>query len=168
MKGIFLEIEKCLGCKSCELACAVEHSASHSLHTAIQEDPPPISRISVEATASGPLPIQCHHCEEAPCMEACTAGAIHRNRVTGIVNIDETRCVGCWACVMVCPFGVIVIDGGRKIACKCDACEGSQEMACVEACPTGALVYCELERLLRTKRSKRARSEPMVVRARSS
>ena len=49
MKGtIVVNVSKCLGCKSCELACAVEHSESRDLVTAIAESPAPRPRVSVQ------------------------------------------------------------------------------------------------------------------------
>ena len=43
--------EKCLGCKSCEIACAVEHSASKDLYRALEEKPLPAARVQVEGDA---------------------------------------------------------------------------------------------------------------------
>jgi carbon-monoxide dehydrogenase iron sulfur subunit len=57
------------------------------------------------------------------------------------------RCIGCWTCIMVCPYGVIGRrqDGGRWVAARCDLCPDRAIPACVEACPTRALVYAEAE-----------------------
>jgi carbon-monoxide dehydrogenase iron sulfur subunit len=46
---------------------------------------------------------------------------------------------------MVCPFGVIVKHEGLHRALKCDHCPDRESPACVDACPTGALVYSERE-----------------------
>ncbi len=100
-------------------------------------------------------------------MEACIAGAIRKNSTTGVVTIDEQRCIGCWTCIMVCPFGAVASSGKREVAYKCDGCEESEEMACVEACPTGALLYCEPVELVGLKRRERAKREPMVTEART-
>jgi carbon-monoxide dehydrogenase iron sulfur subunit len=50
---------------------------------------------------------------------------------------------GCWSSSMSCNYGVI----GRQIKAgvKCDLCEGRELPACVEACPTHALIYLEVE-----------------------
>ena len=167
LKSIFVQIEKCLGCRSCELACAVAHSSSGSLYSAINEEPTPVSRIYVEATDSGPLPLQCHHCEDSPCTEACVAGAIWRDETSGTVRVDEERCVRCWTCIMVCPFGAIAGSQERKVVYKCDACEESGEVACVAACPTGALVWSEPENVLSLKRRQRAKNDVLARRVRS-
>jgi carbon-monoxide dehydrogenase iron sulfur subunit len=71
-------------------------------------------------------------------------GAMQRDKETGAVECDEGKCVGCWMCIMVCPFGVISRDVHEgKIASKCDLCIGEGEPACVKNCPNEALVYIE-------------------------
>jgi carbon-monoxide dehydrogenase iron sulfur subunit len=150
MKHIICQIEKCLGCGSCELACAVEHSQSRRLVEAIREAVLPKQRIRVELiddSGAGhryrTLALQCRHCEDPVCVQACISGGIHRDEKTGDVLINPERCVGCWSCIMVCPFGVIVKHEGLHRALKCDHCPDRESPACVEACPTNALIYCE-------------------------
>ncbi len=77
MKGsIYVELSKCLSCHSCELACALEHSQSKELAQAIHEDPPPVARVRVEQVEGAAIPLQCRHCEDAPCVTICPSGAI--------------------------------------------------------------------------------------------
>jgi carbon-monoxide dehydrogenase iron sulfur subunit len=137
VKTIVINVDKCLACKSCEIACAVEHSKSKNLIEALREDPPPISRISVREVNHKCVAIMCHQCEDAPCINACIAGGMHKE--DGIVVADPERCVGCWSCIMVCPYGSVIQDERNRIALKCDLCKGRKIPACVEACPTGAL-----------------------------
>ncbi|MCX6357229.1 MAG: 4Fe-4S binding protein, partial [Candidatus Aureabacteria bacterium] len=86
-------------------------------------------------------------CEEAPCLAACISGAMHRDRETGAVLCSQERCVGCWSCIMVCPFGIILRDTrGRTVATKCDLCPDRDIPVCVQACPNEALVYEEHEK----------------------
>jgi carbon-monoxide dehydrogenase iron sulfur subunit len=65
-----------------------------------------------------------------------------RDPETGTVSHDADKCVGCWSCVMMCPFGGIAIclEEGR-ITSKCDLCGGEGVPACVAHCPNEALVY---------------------------
>jgi carbon-monoxide dehydrogenase iron sulfur subunit len=150
MKQIFCHIEKCLGCKSCELACAVEHSLSKQLVTAMREPVVPKQRIRVElidehGTLSRyrTLALQCRHCGNALCVQACISGGIRKDEDSGEVRINPEKCVGCWSCVMVCPFGALVRHEGIHRAMKCDHCPDRETPACVDACPTKALVYLE-------------------------
>jgi carbon-monoxide dehydrogenase iron sulfur subunit len=66
--------------------------------------------------------------------------------VNNIGGLQE--CIGCSLCLMVCPFGVIRQDqalDGKVMALKCDLCPEREIPACVESCPTKALVYMEAE-----------------------
>ena len=50
------------------------------------------------------MPIQCKHCEDAPCLNACTKGAI--SRIDHQVIVDAEKCIGCKDCMQACPFAV--------------------------------------------------------------
>jgi len=143
MRKIYCDIRKCLSCRSCEIACAVQHSRSGNLLQALFEEPLPGHLVKIDPSKIGPFPIRCHHCEEARCIDACKTGATHRDPKTGKVLIDTNKCVGCWMCVMVCPFGAVFPNMKTKKAMKCDLCEGHESPACVSACPTGALHWTE-------------------------
>ena len=140
---IVVHVDKCLGCKSCEMACSVEHSASKNLAQAIGETPVPRARVSVEQGAGFVVPLQCRQCEDAPCVEICPTGALRRGDKDSPVVLDHERCIGCKWCVQACPFGVITLDSESRTVIKCDQCfervERGELPACVLACPTGAL-----------------------------
>lgn len=71
-------------------------------------------------------------------MSAC----ISRDDKTGKVDIGHSRCVGCWMCIMVCPFGIISREiTDKNKAFKCDLCPDRESPACVDACPTKTLSY---------------------------
>ena len=144
MKEIFVRLERCLGCRSCQLACAVEHSESKVLLGAVAETPMPRYRLYVEQAEADRVPLTCRHCDPAPCLDACISGAVYRDD-RGIVTQRNDRCTGCWTCIMVCPYGVVGRQKERKLAVKCDRCPDRDEPACVQACPTEALVYAEAE-----------------------
>jgi anaerobic carbon-monoxide dehydrogenase iron sulfur subunit len=141
MKEIFVRLDHCLGCKSCEMACAVEHSFSKSLFGAISERPSSVRRIYVEDADGQNVPLVCRHCQDAPCVAVCRTGAMYQDPVTGIVDRKEENCVGCWMCAMICPYGVIGRRVEARVAVKCDRCKDLNVPACVSACPTSNLVY---------------------------
>jgi len=146
MKKIYCDIKKCLGCGSCEIACAVEHSKSKKLDSAVNEKPLPIKRRKAQFVARDvSISTGCHHCEEAACVAACMSGAMYKDKKTGETNNDKDKCVGCWMCIISCPFGVLTRQKQDKIVVKCDLCADRDVPACVEACPTGALLFGTLK-----------------------
>lgn len=157
---VIADLSLCLGCRSCELACAVAHSSAKDLYVAVSAGEKPGHSITVESYGRKAVPVHCNHCEDAPCMLACPTGAIHREEEGGPVLFDAERCIGCRMCVQACPFGVITLSPEGRGVLKCDLCaerlaEG-KEPACVAACPTGALVFGDEEEANRAKRRKAA------------
>lgn len=156
MKLIVAHVERCTGCRTCELYCATERgSDSQTLLAAMQEDVVPQPRLRVEGSNRASLPLQCRHCEEAPCLNACLTGALTRNGQTGAVTVNEDRCIGCWTCTMFCPYGVIFPWPQRKFALKCDRCSFMEGPVCVDVCPTNALELVDAEDIENTYREKR-------------
>jgi len=153
---IVCQVERCLACHSCELACALVHSGSKDLRAAVEEDPKPRKRVTVEAAGDHALPLQCRHCENAPCVMICPTEAVRRKTDAGPVLIDSDRCIGCKLCMIVCPFGVVDLAPGGKAVIKCDQCaervEAGELPACVAACATHALQFVDVEQYTRRKR----------------
>jgi len=71
---------------------------------------------------------------------------------------DTDRCIGCWTCVMVCPYGVIGRHLQEQKAYRCDRCPDRDLPACVGACPTKALVYQSVTNFSRNVRKSASRS----------
>ena len=136
--------DECLACRSCELACAVIHSASGTLETAILEAPAPRRRVML--SGGGPYgalrALRCEQCDEPLCVFSCKSGALHRDLDSGHVILDDDACVGCWMCIMVCPYGVRP-DADSTAVVRCDVCREHEQPACVKACPTSALKVAE-------------------------
>ncbi len=149
MKRLTVRLERCSGCKRCELACIEEHSEEKNYALAMLSSQEPKTRIYVESLSDRPVPIVCRHCEEPLCVSACMAGCMQKDLESGIVNNIgyEQKCVGCWMCVMACPYGVINTsfaaserqENAFSQALKCDLCPEREIAACVEACPNDAL-----------------------------
>jgi len=157
MKRILVvKVDKCLGCKSCEIACAVEHSASKNLFEAIHEKNKPRSRVHVGQGDGFAVPLQCRQCEDAPCVAICPTKALNRTNPESPVMVDMDLCIGCTWCVLACPFGVITMDDSSKAIIKCDQCfervAQGKLPACVEGCPSGALEYKDLDKVSAEKR----------------
>jgi carbon-monoxide dehydrogenase iron sulfur subunit len=63
---------------------------------------------------------------------------------TGEVKHNKEKCMGCWTCIMVCPYGAIKMDKENKVVAKCDLCQDLEEPACVANCPNQALEFKEV------------------------
>jgi len=145
VKIIGVHLDRCTGCKTCELYCAAERASNgKTLLKAVQETPLPQPRVRVEGAGGASVPLQCRQCVDAPCLDACLTGALYRDPQTDMVVIREDRCIGCWTCTVFCPYGVIYPWPERKIALKCDRCNFMEYPVCVEVCPTQALELVEL------------------------
>ena len=153
---LVIKVQQCVGCKSCEISCAVEHSDDQELFAAIRQDPPPVARVTVAQGEGFAAPLQCRQCEDAPCVAICPTHALHRPDADSPVLLEADACIGCTWCVLACPFGVIKLDGNSHAIIKCDQCrarvqEGEQP-ACVVGCPTGALTFKTMDEVLAEKR----------------
>ena len=142
MKRIFTIEEYCLGCRLCEINCLVRHSRSRRIIKAFRSERESVlPGVRVEESGRVSFAVQCRHCDDAPCIEACITGAMQRDKGTGAVICDADRCVGCWSCIMVCPAGAVRRGRERKAASKCDLCMGDEVPVCVAGCPNEALRY---------------------------
>jgi len=138
------------------MACAVAHSGTANLFEAIQQRPQPQTRVTVLLAGNAPVPLQCRHCEDAPCVEICPSHALQKPDVEGPVTIRQELCIGCKSCIIVCPFGVIGMSQDGKTVVKCDLCiertEQGEQPACVEACPTQALALKDVDEVAAERR----------------
>ncbi|BAD86264.1 4Fe-4S cluster-binding protein [Thermococcus kodakarensis KOD1] len=128
---LHVDYSLCIGCETCEGVCDFIHGGRPN--------------IKVYYTITGiPVPINCRHCEKAPCMDVCPAGAIYRDS-DGAVIINPNKCIGCLMCLAACPFGVPTFDVKLKAVTKCDMCADRRRLgtapACAEMCPAGAIFF---------------------------
>jgi carbon-monoxide dehydrogenase iron sulfur subunit len=156
-RRIFCDLTLCLGCRSCEIACVVEHSKSKDLFKAAGGKEVTYKRVKVGSSGEAPFPVRCQHCAEAACVTACMSGAMYKDK-DGRTAHDKEKCVGCWMCIMACPFGAITKDDRKKVVFKCDLCPDREVPACVEACPTKAL-FIGTAREFEKKISKKGKTE---------
>ena len=148
LPATLFDVSRCVGCRSCEEACVL---AKDRHPTADDWEKLSVNRYSfIDEVEIEPRPRwvqkQCMHCLEPACVAACTVGALKKTP-EGVVAIDKSKCFGCRYCQYACPFNVPAYDWADPfgIIHKCDFCIDNQRMgepiACVAACPTGALDF---------------------------
>lgn len=146
MKRVYINEEACMGCRLCQVYCRLEHSGYSDLLKAFRKESPlAMSLVQVEKKEPISFAVQCRHCAEPYCVYACLTGALQKSTENGIVTVDADKCIGCWTCILACPFGVIKQDRLQRKIAKCDLCLGREIPACVANCPNEALVYAETE-----------------------
>ena len=143
--GFIIDNRKCIGCHACTVACKSEHDV-----------PIGVNRTWVKYIEKGQFPnsrrifsvMRCNHCDDAPCVDICPTRALY-TRADGIVDFDNERCIGCKACTQACPYDAIYIDPNTQTAAKCNYCahrvEKSLEPACVNVCPTEAIISGDMD-----------------------
>lgn len=155
--GLLIDVTKCSGCHNCFLACRDEYynndyppySAAQPLEGQYWMQIKEVERGSYPKPKLDYIPIPCQHCAEAPCIEVAADNAVYR-RPDGFVIIDPEKAKGQKAIVNACPYRVIFWNKDLDIPQKCTMCahmldQGETEPRCVEACPTGALTFGDLD-----------------------
>jgi len=139
-KRFYVDRTICVGCKTCELRCAVERSSvSKNLASAVRETPLARPRVYVHSDGLEPVTVHCRMCEDCSCVRACSTGAVTLDKESGCSYIIPDKCIMCWMCVTACPYGVIAPAAEKLAADKCDRCFAMDEPVCMSACPTGAI-----------------------------
>ncbi len=137
--------DRCVGCHTCELACALSHSSAKDIEDLYVSEERPVYRIRVATKRSKPHPEVCHQCAKPACVEACPTGACERLAPEQPVLVNEELCEAKMLCVEACPFNMMFMSADGKVAVKCDLCQHRLAEgllpACVASCPTGALHY---------------------------
>ena len=133
-KEIFVRLDRCMGCHSCELACAVAHSAGQSLiWRPVRNARPEAARLCrMGGAGHRPCPSSAATARMRP---ACTPASPEPSAAPPAVwcATDRDKCIGCWTCVMVCPYGVIGRHLEEHKAYRCDRCPDREMPACVSS-----------------------------------
>ncbi len=134
------DMTKCIGCRSCEVACNEQNGNPADLHwRRIGE----IEGGVYPDTQRHYLSMGCNHCLDPDCLRGCPVNAYTKDPHTGIVLHSAEACIGCQYCVWNCPYSVPQFNPERGVVGKCDMCHGrlsdGLEPACVTACPDGAI-----------------------------
>lgn len=100
-------------------------------------------RIHIEQKGDISFAVSCRHCDDALCVQSCISGALTMGE-QGLIKIDHDKCVGCFTCIMACPFGAVMPGEGSAVQ-KCEFCTDNSQgtPACVAHCPNQAIIFEE-------------------------
>ena len=98
--------------------------------------------IRIEERGDISFAVSCRHCDVPLCVKGCISGALTQQ--DGVISINREKCVGCYTCVLSCPYGAIMPSAEGAMQ-KCELCLKTKEGVpqCVKHCPNGAIVYEE-------------------------
>ena len=95
--------------------------------------------------------VACNHCDDPVCVRVCPTEAMHKDDETGLVSVNERRCIGCGYCHLSCPYSAPRVDRDKGHSVKCDGCAprvaAGEKPVCVEACPARALDFGTAEEM---------------------
>jgi dimethyl sulfoxide reductase iron-sulfur subunit len=163
--GMVIDLNACIGCNACTIACKAEHATPSGIFWA---------KVLEKEVGKFPaarrvfLPVLCNHCKNPACMEVCPTGATYK-REDGIVLIDYDHCIGCRSCMEACPYAARSFydgngayypgtqtpyesarqDVAEGVVMKCTFCaervDQGLDPACVQTCPTECRIFGDLE-----------------------
>jgi formate dehydrogenase iron-sulfur subunit len=171
---IFPDVEACIDCGGCVVACKRtwdiepgEQRISISTMLEGQEAAEGLNASSAkalqqdESPGETSIPMQCYHCEDAPCVSVCPTDSLIKRDESGFVDVRDDLCIGCQYCLSGCPFGApqfpnsdtgtARVTGNGGTMDKCTMCEERQEVgkgpACAEECATDAILVGTSEQI---------------------
>jgi dimethyl sulfoxide reductase iron-sulfur subunit len=164
--GMVIDLVRCVGCQGCTLACKMENATPPGVFWMRVLEKEEGTYPHAFKTF---MPLRCNHCSEPPCVPVCPTGASYKRAKDNLVLIDQDKCIGCRACIVACPYQVRFTYANRKgyfggettpfelasyqkwqpgTAQKCTFCvhriDQGLQPACVQTCPTRALVFGDL------------------------
>ena len=179
--GYALNLSACIGCRRCAEACHKENNhdraTNNSYIRVLQLDKGSLSLGNVEVDYEGEvpkkehfyMPVQCHQCDNPPCVNVCPIEATWKEP-DGIVVVDYDWCIGCRYCEAGCPYHARRFNWHTPevpaeeinpdqaylsnrirpagVMEKCTFClhrtRKGRLPACLEVCPTGSRVFGDL------------------------
>jgi len=159
--GVLVDSTRCVGCRSCEWACAeanhLPDPPEEPTDTAPSTSPTRWTVVREFETDKGSVTVkrQCMHCLQPACVSACLTKAMHKTP-NGAVAWDGNKCMGCRFCMIACPFDVPKFEyhSANPRIRKCVMCwertAAGERPACVEACPAEALQFGPRSELIET------------------
>ncbi|HKC62619.1 MAG TPA: cyclic nucleotide-binding domain-containing protein [Pyrinomonadaceae bacterium] len=112
---LVMDMDLCIRCGNCSLACHKVHGQSRLLRRGIHITRPvkPQSHSIQQVLA----PSVCLHCQDPECLTGCPTGAIGRFS-EGQIDINPKTCIGCGDCATQCPYNAITMIPRKPMLAK--------------------------------------------------
>lgn len=139
MKKVYVNEKWCIGCHLCEYYCYFASTNAKDMARALKDKKiKPV--ITVEQGDKISFGVSCRHCSEPLCVKGCITGALTRKN--GVITANKERCIGCYTCILSCPYGAIHPSEDGVIQ-KCELCTNNVHGTpqCVQGCPNKAIVF---------------------------
>ena len=145
-KGFIFDVNKCVGCQACVIACQIEN---HSVQSEPWRSVSTFNEFNHPLLPLIHLSLACNHCDIPLCLGQCPTRAYTRNESLGTIDHDADRCIGCRYCTWACPYDAPKFIRARGVIEKCTLCktriELGQKPNCANLCPTGALDFADID-----------------------
>jgi len=164
--GILYDSTLCVGCQSCEFACAEQYGLPYPTEAIVPgviKKTTDTQRVMMNSypTSKGDqyARLSCNHCNEPACASACLTRAMLKTE-EGPVIWRENKCMGCRSCMISCPFDMpkFEYDNPNPKIQKCRMCyeliKEGEKPACVDVCPPEALLYGKRRDLIEIAKSR--------------
>ncbi len=148
--AMVIDLRRCTGCHACTLACKTENLVPVGVWRSWVKE---MEKGEYPNTKKYFLPRLCNHCDNPPCVAVCPTQATYKHE-DGMILQRYQRCIGCRYCIMACPYGARFIHPvfgskwGFGVIDKCTFCyhrlSRGMVPACVNACPTKARIFGDL------------------------
>jgi len=128
------QMERCIGCYSCSLACA------RLIHKSLSWQRSGIWIRTAGGLSSGFEAQVCLACDPAPCVQACPTEAFQQRSGGGVI-IKRHACIRCGACAEACPVDAVYMDKDTGHPVVCIHCG-----RCIVFCPHSCLEMVEISK----------------------
>jgi len=165
--GLVIDMDTCVGCHACVVACK-QWNSSGTLGPLTDNEPygaapdgVAFNRVRTYEVDEYPhsktinMPLSCMHCDTAECVTVCPTGASYKRPEDGIVLVDQDKCMGCNLCAWACPYGARELDEHTGTMKKCTLCvdriydphlpQEERQPACVLTCPAHARFFGDFD-----------------------